>query len=280
MKFLQGRNAIVTGASRGIGVHIARALAGEGVNLTLAARSTDELNAVRDEISRMGVEAIAIRCDVSNPDERAALVMHSEAELGPTDLLINNAGIETAGNFHMADPAALDRILDVNLTAPMHLIRQVLPGMLQRGRGHIVNISSAAGKTGAPFVGAYSASKHGLVGLTHSLRAEYHDAPVGFSVVCPAFVTDTGMYDRWERGGVSAPKIVGHCSPDAVAKATIRAITKNKAEILVNTPPLRPLITLFNIAPGSAAPLFKKLGYTKMLKRVADLESNDRGSSG
>jgi short-subunit dehydrogenase len=273
MKFLRGRNAIVTGASRGIGVHIARALANEGVNLTLAARSAEELTAVRDEISRLGVEALAVPCDVSNADERAALIMHSEAELGPTDILINNAGIEASGNFHSTDPGALQRVLDVNLTAPMHLIRQVLPGMLQRGRGHIVNISSAAGKAGAPYMGVYCASKHGLVGLTHSLRAEYYDAPVGFSVVCPAFVTDTGMYDRWEQEGVSAPKVVGSCSPEAVVKATLRAITKDKAEVLVNTPPLRPLITLFSMAPGSAPRLFKTLGYTKMLKRASELES-------
>jgi short-subunit dehydrogenase len=274
MKFLRGRNAIVTGASRGIGVHIARALANEGVNLTLAARSAEELNAVRDEISRMGVEALAVPCDVSNADERAALIMHSEAELGPTDILINNAGIEVTGDFHASDPTALDRVMAVNFTAPMQLTRQVLPGMLQRSRGHIVNISSAAGKAGAPYIGAYCASKHALVGLTHSLRVEYHDEPVGFSVICPAFVSDSGMYDRWEHEGVSAPRIVGKCSPEAVAKATIRAITRDKAEIIVNSPPLRPLIAWFNIAPNSAPRVFNALGYTKMLKRAGELETN------
>ena len=147
--------------------------------------------------------------------------------------------------------------VEVNLIAAMLLTRAVLPGMLDRQRGHIVNISSGAGKVGVPFAVAYATSKHGLVGFTNSLRCEYLKSPVGFSVVCPGFVTETGMYARWEDHGAKAPKLVGRSTPDKVAHVVVRCIQKNRGEALVNTLPVRPLIVLFNIAtpgPSSGSP--------------------------
>lgn len=216
MKDMRGMTAVVTGASRGIGVHIARALAEQGVNLSLAARSKPELEVVRTEMAALGVKAIATKCDVTNADDRARLIGRSEAELGTIDLLINNAGIETVSHFETADEDEIMRTIDVNLVAAIALTRALLPGMLERKRGHVVNIASGAGKVGMPYAVAYATSKHGLVGFTNSLRCEYHKQPVGFSVVCPGFVTDTGMYWRWEEAGVKAPKIVGRSSPQKV----------------------------------------------------------------
>ncbi len=272
MKDLRGATAVLTGASRGIGVHIARALAAEGVNLSLAARSEAELEAVRTEVAALGVNAIAIRCDVANADDRAALIERTRAELGPIDILVNNAGIETVAHFETADEDDMVRTIDVNLIAAMLLTRAVLPEMLDRKRGHVVNIASGAGKVGVPFGAAYSISKHGMVGLTHSLRCEYHGGDVGFSVVCPAFVSDTGMYDRWEQGGVKAPKIAGRSSPQKVAAVVVSCIHKNRAEVLVNVPPLRPLVVLSNIAPRVTPSLMKLFGYTRTFRRVADLD--------
>ncbi len=275
MKDLRGTTAVLTGASRGIGVYIARALATEGVNLSLAARSEPELEAVRDELTALGVKVIVTRCDVTSADDRAELLARTQVELGPIDILVNNAGIETAADFESSDEADIMRTLDVNLIAAMLLTRSVLPGMLERGRGHIVNMASGAGKVGVPYAVAYATSKHGLVGFTNSLRSEYHRSPVGFSVVCPGFVSRTGMYARWEDRGVKAPRIVGRSSPTKVADVVVGCIHKNRAEVLVNTPPVRPLVVLANIAPRSAPRMMKLFGYTRTFQRVADKERVD-----
>ena len=123
-----------------------------------------------------------------------------------------------------------------------------------------------------PYAVAYATSKHGLVGFTNSLRCEYHKGPVGFSVVCPGFVSDTGMYARWEGRGVKAPKIVGRSSPAKVAEVVVSCIRKNRGEVLVNTPPVRPLVVLANIAPSLAPGCMKLFGYARTFRRVADLD--------
>ncbi len=273
MKQLRGRVAIVTGASRGLGVSIAEALAARGVDLSVAARSSEELAVVRDRLERAGVRAIAVECDVANERDRRLLVERTVDELGPVDILINNAGIEETGRFHTSDPSMLERTISVNLLAAMQLTREVLPSMLDRRSGHVVNIASAAGRLGPPFMVPYAASKFGLVGLTQSLACEYRTSGVGFSVVCPAFVTDVGMYARWVDEGVRAPRIVGSCTPEAVVKAVIRAIERNRLETIVNTPPLRPTIVLGTIAPGIVPLVLEKLGYRRMLERAADMHA-------
>jgi len=248
-------------------VHIARTLAREGVNLSLAARSAEELEQVRAEMEGLGVRAIATVCDVTEAADRARLIERTEAELGPVDVLINNAGIEVIAHFESSDEADLVRTLDVNLMAAMLLTRAVVPGMLQRGRGHVVNIASGAGKVGVPYGVAYSTSKHGMVGMVHALRAEYHGRPVGFSAVCPGFVTDVGMYANW---GVTAPKVAGSAKPEKVAAVVLSCIVKNKAEVIVNTPPVRPLVVLHNIAPRLTPAILKAFGYSGVFEKVAD----------
>jgi short-subunit dehydrogenase len=228
-------------------------------------------------MAALGVKAIATKCDVTNGDDRARLIERTEAELGPIDLLVNNAGIETVSHFETADEDDIMRTIDVNLLAAIALTRAVLPGMLERKRGHVVNIASGAGKVGVGYAVAYATSKHGLVGFTNSLRCEYHKQPVKFSVVCPAFVTDTGMYWRWEEAGVNAPKMVGRSSPQKVAEVVVRCIRKNRGEVLVNTPPIRPVVVWSNIAPGSAPLVMKLLGYTGVFRRTADLPDRPGG---
>jgi short-subunit dehydrogenase len=272
MKDLRGANAIVTGASRGIGVYIARALAQKGVNLSLAARSVDELEQVRAEMEALGVEAVAIPCDVAKSEDRADLLGRTEEELGPIDILVNNAGIERVARFDEAPESDFTESLAVNLEAPILLTRAVVPGMLERGRGHVVNIASGAGKIGVPFATSYCASKHGLVGFTSALRCEYRGQPVGFSVVCPGFVTDVGMYSRWEEAGLGAPKIAGSSTPEKVASVTIDCIEHDRAEVTVNTPPVRPLIVLANMMPSLVPPVMQLLGYSKTFARVAGAE--------
>ena len=274
MQDIRGRNAIVTGASRGIGVYIARALAEEGVNLSLAARSQGELDQVRSEMEALGVTAITTVCDVVEPADRARLIERTESELGPIDILVNNAGIERVRRFEEAAEADFTDTLAINLEAPILLTRAVVPGMLERKRGHVVNIASGAGKVGVPYGSSYCASKHGLVGFTNALRAEYRSSPVGFSVVCPGFVTDAGMYDRWEQQGIKAPGVAGSSKPEKVASVTISCIRKDRAEVIVNTPPVRPLVVIANIAPGLVPRLMKTFGYAGVFERVMAAEKS------
>jgi len=270
MKDLRGTTAIVTGASRGIGVFIAKALAEEGANLSLTARSADELEKVRIEIESMGVTAIATVGDIAVAEDRARLLARTEAELGPVDILVNNAGIDIVRHFHEAPESDFVDTLRINLEAPMLLTRAVVPGMLERDRGHVVNISSGGGKVGVPGEAAYCASKHGLVGFTNALRAEYERTNVNFSVVCPGLVSDVGMAHRWEQAGVKAPLIAGSSTPEKVAAVTVGCIKRNRSEVLVNTPPVRPLIVLANIAPGITPFLLRKLGYSGTFERIMD----------
>ena len=150
MKELQNANAIVTGASRGLGTHIARALASSGVNVAVAARSAQQLEALRAELVGPGVKAVAIRADVTVAAERQGLVDRAAAELGPIDILVNNAGTELYSRYTDLDPAQIEAMVNLNLAAPLLLIRAVLPVMLDRGKGHIVNLSSGAERSHCP----------------------------------------------------------------------------------------------------------------------------------
>lgn len=270
MRDLGGATAILTGASRGIGVQIARALAAEGVHLALAARSAEGLEAVRSGIEAPGTKTVCIPTDVADPVQREALVERATAELGPVDILVNNAGIEATCPFEDYPPEELTRLIDVNVTAPLQLTRAVLPGMLERGRGHIVQVASLAGKGGFPLQGPYAASKAALVMFTHSLRAELVDSPVSTSVICPGFVSDVGMYaDMVASSGVAAPRILGTSTPKQVADAVVKAIKRDASELVVNPSPMRPILAFSQLFPDTGARVLKTLGVTKLARKVA-----------
>lgn len=273
IKDLRGCNAILTGASRGLGVPIALALANEGVNLTLAARSAEGLEKVRASVEERGVRAVVVPTDVSDRAQLDALVERSERELGPTDILVNNAGIEATYPFDEYPEDEIVQLIDVNLTAPLLLTRKVLPGMLERGRGHIVQIASLAGEGGFPLQGPYAASKAALTQFTHSLRAELVDTPVDCSSVCPGFVADEGMYaDMVTQTGVKASKLLGESKPDKVAQAVIKAITRGSSELFVNPAPMRPVVVLRKMFPDTAPRVLKMFGVTDLARRVASIQ--------
>jgi short-subunit dehydrogenase len=271
MKELRNANAIVTGASRGLGAHIARALASSGVNVAVAARSAQQLEAVRDELVSLGVKAVGIRTDVTVAADRQELVDRATAELGPIDILVNNAGTELASHYTDLDPTQIEAMVNLNLTAPLLLIRAVLPGMLDRGKGHIVNLSSGAGKIAQPFYAVYSATKFGLIGATHALRAEHLGSPVGFSVICPSFVRQDGMFARYEAQGLRVPSLVGTTTPQNVASAVLKAIREDRAEIIVSSQPVRPTAVLQAVAPQVIPRLAKQVGLTSMMAGAVEL---------
>jgi meso-butanediol dehydrogenase / (S,S)-butanediol dehydrogenase / diacetyl reductase len=188
------RVALVTGAGRGIGREIALALARDGLAVAVAARSLDQVEKVAAEARALGVAAEALVLDVTDADALAAVPAALAARLGAVDVLVNNAGIAEAAPLVKADLAHWERHLRVNVTGPFLLTRAVLPGMLERGWGRIINVASLAGLYGAPYVSAYTASKHALVGLTRALAAEVGRG-VTVNAICPGFVATDMVWE-------------------------------------------------------------------------------------
>ncbi|MDP3545794.1 MAG: SDR family NAD(P)-dependent oxidoreductase [Phreatobacter sp.] len=181
---LTGKRALVTGGGRGIGRAIAAALTGQGAEVVILGRNPAAL----DEAIASGAAAQALTCNVTD----AGALERALADAGNLDILVNNAGHAETAPIKRMDRALFDRMIALNLTAVFEAIRLVLPGMVARGSGRIVSIASTAGLTGYPYVSAYCAAKHGVVGLTRSLAREVATSGVTVNCVCPGF-TETDL---------------------------------------------------------------------------------------
>ncbi len=268
MEQLRGRNALVTGAGGGLGAYIARALAGEGVNLAVTDLPGSSVDGLSAELRTRGVQVEHAPADLTDRDERRRLASWAADALGPIDILVNNAGVEFGGPFLDTSPEQLELTVAVNLLAVMDLTRLLLPGMLDRRRGHVVSMASLAGKIPPPQLASYGATKHGVVGFTGALRAELADEPVGFSAICPGFVGRVGMFGRLEpyiEGG-SVP--MGTIPPERVGDAVVRAIREDVGEIVLNRRPVKPLILLNAIAPGAATRLARLRPIRESMERM------------
>jgi short-subunit dehydrogenase len=220
MRELKGRTALLTGASSGIGPFIARRLHREGVRFVLSARRQDELQRLAREL----VGSRVVTADLSRRGEAERLA----GEAGEVEILIANAGVPASGPLTGFEVAGIDQALDVNLRAPLVLARLLLPRMLERRSGHLVLMASVAGQVPAPGNSVYNATKFGLRGFGHALRAELHGSGVGVSVVSPVFVSNAGMLAET---GVHAP---GREVPvERVAEAVLTAIRADRSEITV-----------------------------------------------
>jgi short-subunit dehydrogenase len=185
---IAGMRAVVTGGARGIGLATTEALLREGVQVVVADLDLDVAEAAIAGLRGIGPAVHARALDVRDGPAFARLVAELEDELGPVDILINNAGIMSVGPFLEQDPLLDDRQIDVNLRGVIHGMRAVLPRMLRRDRGHVVNIASAAGRVGVPGISTYSATKHAVVGLTEAVRHECEGSAVRLSYVLPSIV--------------------------------------------------------------------------------------------
>lgn len=282
MRDLDGRTALVTGASRGLGRSIADALGEAGADLGLVARSADDLRRSADELrDGHGVVAAAIPADLTERDALASAVRRARAELGPVDVLVNNAGVMAPQPFHRRPPDDIEGGVRLNLLAPLLLARLLLPGMVERGRGHVVNVSSLAGKAGPPFEEVYGATKAGLIGFTQSLRREYRGTGVSASVVCPGYVTGAGMYaEAAEQTGARAPDTAGRATPGDVAAAVVRAVLDDEPEVFVNSAPVRPLTVLSEVSPRLGEWLTRKLDLFRAFEEGAAAAAGRPGPGG
>lgn len=194
MESLAGKNALITGAGKGIGRAVAIALAKEGAHVALLARTEEQLNEVAGEAKALGVKVAVLVADVADINSVNAAAEKAKAALGPIDILINNAGTAKFGKFLELEPAEWERIVQVNLMGAYYATRAVLPDMIERQTGDIINISSTAGQRGAAVTSAYSASKFALNGMSESLMQEVRKHNIRVSTLTPSTVVTDLAY--------------------------------------------------------------------------------------
>jgi uncharacterized protein len=244
---ITGAHVLITGGSRGIGAGLAKAFHTAGGRVTLSARSADALTSVAQPL-----DAHTIVADLTDTMERRSLVARAEDAQGPVDILVNNAGWEATGRFVGMTADDLDRIMVLNALVPAELCRQALPGMIQRGNGHIVNISSLAGCGVLPGLVPYSATKAALTHFSAGLRIELHGLPVGTTVVEVGLVKPTEMMDRglaYEPTRAAFRRfyrlgLLRDTSLDRLCDAVIGAVTHDRRHVRL---PRR--ATLFSLLP-------------------------------
>ncbi|OXA77525.1 3-oxoacyl-[acyl-carrier protein] reductase [Flavobacterium aquidurense] len=188
MTDLKNKNALITGAGKGIGKAIALALAKEGVNVILISRTQNDIDQLADEASNLGVKSLALAADVSDINSINNAVEKALTKFKMIDILINSAGIASFGKFMELEPAAWEKIIQVNLMGTYYTTRAVIPNMIERQTGDIINISSTAGLAGNALTSAYSASKFAVLGLTDSLMQEMRKHNIRVSALIPSTV--------------------------------------------------------------------------------------------
>jgi short-subunit dehydrogenase len=256
---LENGRVLLTGASGGIGRAIARTLHRRGAHMILSGRHAEILDGLRQDL---GERAETITADLFSPQGPSALA----EQAGDVDVLVANAGLPGTGTLESFSPEEIDRVLELNLRAPMHLARALVPGMRERGTGHVVLISSIAGKVATAHSSVYCASKFGLRGFALALHDELHGSGVGATVVSPGFVREAGMFAD---SGVKLPPGVGTSSPQDVADAVLEAIEKGRPEIDVAPVMVRSTARLYANSPALMLAFGRRIGGDRLAAAVA-----------
>ena len=266
---ISGSTVLLTGATGGIGHAIARQLAGHGAKLILTGRRSDVLEPLAAEL---GGRALAVDLAERSEVERLA------AEAGQVDILVANAALPASGTLESFSLEEVDRALDVNLRAPIVLAHILTPGMVERGRGHLVFISSLAGKAATPGTALYNATKFGLRGFASALRARPARDRCRRLTVFPGFIRDAGMFHEAE---VKLPPGVGTRTPEDVAGAVTGAIERNRGEVDVAPLPLRASTVLASLAPEMAGRVARRVGsenITRKMEAASAISAEPRSS--
>jgi 3-oxoacyl-[acyl-carrier protein] reductase len=222
---LAGKVALVTGASRGIGFAIARRLGQMSARVAICARDQAKLDQAASILREEKIEALGVRTDVARDDEISALVQKTREEFGPIDILVNNAGIGLFGPFHEFGEGDWSRVIDTNLKSVFLASRAVAPEMIRRQTGHIINISSLAGKSAFAGGAIYCASKWGLLGLTGSMAEDLRAYGIRVSAICPGSVAT----DFAGHGGKDPSKLL---QPDDIAHAVAALVTQGPGSFI------------------------------------------------
>ena len=273
-----GRTALVTGASRGIGTLIARQIAAQGGHVVLTGRSAADLKAVTAELAAAGADVSFIPADLSQPGAAETLVREIERQRGGIDLLVNNAGGDPLREFHTMTIEENLRTLQLNLVAPLALSHAALPGMLNRGRGHIVNISAMAGRVAFPYTEVYAAAKDGLIGFTRVLRSDYHARGVSASVLILGAIRDTGQGQRMlDEAGMKTSRFMAPA--EAVARAVVKAVNKDRVEFVIQPGPGRLLRAVMDYFPGLGPALNRAAGISTTMQKIIELGEEKTGTA-
>jgi short-subunit dehydrogenase len=239
-----GKTALLTGATGGLGKAIATALAERGASLVLSGRNREALEQLAESLPGAGHRTLV--ADLGEP----GVAEHLAATAGDVDVFVANAGLPGSGAPTDFSVEEVQRVMRVNLEAPMLTAQALMPRMIERGAGHMVFVSSLSGKAAAPESSLYNATKFGIRGFALGLCADLRPKGVGVSVISPGYVRESGMFAR---AGIDPPPGRGTVSPEEVGAAVVRAIERNKVETVVGGAPHRAIAHLSLVSPGLAA---------------------------
>jgi uncharacterized protein len=258
---ISGSRVLLTGATGGLGRAIAKALDARGAHLLLTSRKQDAL----EDLARELQSADALASDLSKRDDVAAL----PGRAGHVDIFVHNAGLPGSGRLESFTQEEIDRVLDVNLRAGIMLTHALLPGMSERGRGHLVYVSSMSGKLPTVRASIYGATKYGLRGFAGGLRDDLYGTGVGVSTIFPGPIKGAGM---WQDAGIELPRWVPTKAPEDVGDAVAKAIEANRPEIAVADPGQRAAAVLENMSARAGAWLRRRLPVEELADRTAEAQ--------
>jgi short-subunit dehydrogenase len=275
MREIRGKRALITGAASGIGRAIALEFARQGIHLYLVDVNAGGLAEVAAEARFHGIEVVTRQCDVSAPDQITACTNALLCTWGGLDILVNNAGITYYGRTEEMSAAHWDRLLQINLHSHAQFTRELLPTLLARREGHVLNVCSMFGLLAMPKLTAYCTSKYAMVGFSEALRVEYGREGLGVTALCPGFVATNLFASAPVPDNGKGPKIpprIFCTTPEKIARTAVKAIRRNRRLVVVE--PFAKVLTTVKRFTPSVIDFFLHLGRgSRIQKKMARLES-------